>query len=293
MRLSNPSHPHLLQFLLLALGAVSPTQAQWFKKRQDPPLPTPMPIHRPVEFVASTTMPNPFTNPQTALTAVPVAEPNPGDHLQPLASRRLPETVVFRPAVDSPPSYELPHADFEYERRGTRPRGGLFSTPKPSEDMIELLGVIRDRAEHISRFRLPYVFGGDHPDEGGLDCSGAMKFLLSDLGFRDMPRTSYDQYAWLRKARTLRHSKSIPDQMGGRKGIKPGDLIFWGGTYDSGHKVSHVMIYLGQGRDGTHYMFGARGKNKTGLHGSGVDVFKLESGYQKGLIGYGSLPGVF
>jgi hypothetical protein len=252
-----------------------------------------MPIHRPAEYTASTTMPNPFTSPQAALTAVPVAEPDPGDHLQPLASRRLPETVVYRQPVYSPPSYELPHSDFEYERRGTRPRGGLFSTPKPSEDMIELLGVIRDRAEHISRFRLPYVFGGDHPDEGGLDCSGAMKFLLSDLGFRDMPRTSYDQYAWLRKARTLRHSKSIPDQMGGRKGIKPGDLIFWGGTYDSGHKVSHVMIYLGQGRDGTHYMFGARGKNKTGLHGSGVDVFKLESGYQKGLIGYGSLPGVF
>ncbi len=293
MRLPIPSLPLIPTVLFMALVPVLSAHAQLFKKRQDAPLPTPMPIHRPAEYTASTTMPNPFTSTQAALTAVPVAEPDPGDHLQPLASRRLPETVVYRQPVYSPPSYELPHSDFEYERRGTRPRGGFFSAPKPSEEMIELLGVIRDRAEHISRFGLPYVFGGDHPNEGGLDCSGAMKFLLSDIGFKDMPRTSYDQYAWLRKARTLRHSKSIPDQMGGRKGIKPGDLIFWGGTYDSGHKVSHVMIYLGQGRDGTHYMFGARGKNKTGLHGSGVDVFELESGYQKGLIGYGSLPGVF
>lgn len=294
MKLQNSSSQFFATVLLLALATVLPAEAQLFKKRQDTPQPTPMPIHRPAEYTASTAMPNPFTSPQAALTAVPVGEPvEESELLQPLASRRLPETVVYRQPVYSPPSYELPHSDFEYERRGGRPRGGLFSAPKPSEEMIELLGVIRDRAEHISRFGLPYVFGGDHPDEGGLDCSGAMKFLLSDIGFRDMPRTSYDQYAWLRKARTLRHSKSIPDQMGGKKGIKPGDLIFWGGTYDSGHKVSHVMIYLGQGRDGTHYMFGARGKNKTGLHGSGVDVFKLESGYQKGLIGYGSLPGVY
>jgi hypothetical protein len=293
MRLPIPSLPLLPTFLLLAMAPALPTQAQWLKKRQDAPQPTPMPIHRPAEYAASTTMPNPFTTPQAALTAMPVAGPGSEAPLQTPASRRLPETVVFRQPPDSPPSYELPHPDFEYERRGTRPRGGFFGAPKPSEEMIELLGVIRDRAEHISRFGLPYVFGGDHPNEGGLDCSGAMKFLLSDLGFRDMPRTSYDQYAWLRKARTLRHSKSIPDEMGGRKGLNPGDLIFWGGTYDSGHKVSHVMIYLGQGRDGTHYMFGARGKNKTGLHGSGVDVFRLESGYQKGLIGYGSLPGVF
>ncbi|MDF1853554.1 MAG: hypothetical protein P1U85_22145 [Verrucomicrobiales bacterium] len=52
------------------------------------------------------------------------------------------------------------------------------------------------------------------------------------------------------------------------------------------------MIYLGQSPDGTHYMFGARGKKMKGLFGSGVDIFTLKSGYQKNLIGYGSLPGV-
>jgi len=192
-----------------------------------------------------------------------------------------------------PPSYDLPYSDWEFPRDENSDRGFFFfrgSEPAPEE--MQLLTVIRERAETISGFRLTYKFGGDHPSEGGMDCSGTMQFLLSDIGFDDMPRTSYHQYEWLKKHRTLHHSKSIPERPGGRRGLKAGDLIFWGGTYNSGHKVSHVMIYLGQSPDGTHYMFGARGKKKKGLFGNGVDIFVLESGYQKNLIGYGSLPGV-
>ncbi len=85
----------------------------------------------------------------------------------------------------------------------------------------------------------------------------------------------------------------IPAPMDGRKGIKQTDLIFWGRTYNSGHKVSRVMIYLGQGNDGSHWMFGDKGKKKKGLNGAGVDIFMLNSGYQKSLVGYGSLPGAF
>lgn len=191
-----------------------------------------------------------------------------------------------------PPSYDLPYSDWVF-RPAPEPPRRFFGEPDPSPQMMQLLTVIRERAERISSFHLPYKFGGDHPTEGGMDCSGTMKFLLSDIGFHSMPRTSYEQYEWLRKNKTLQHTKTIPASMGGRKGIKPGDLIFWGGTYNSGHKVSHVMIYLGQSDDGTHYMFGARGKKKKGLFGSGVDIFKLESGYQKSLVGYGSLPGVY
>ena len=274
----SPINRLFLTAILFALVSAIPAQAQLFKKRQQNPVPSPPPMHQ----VAAM---NPYANPGVALSAQPI-------DLSMTQASPLPETVVYRQPIYSPPSYDLPCQDYRYKRSESRSKGGFFSSGKPSEEMIQLLNVIRERAEAIAKFDLPYVFGGDHPSEGGLDCSGTMQFLLSDIGFKDMPRTSYDQYSWLRKARTLKHSKSIPDQMGGRKGIKPGDLIFWGGTYDSGHKVSHVMIYLGQGRDGTHYMFGARGKKKEGLNGAGVDIFKLESGYQKSLIGFGSLPGV-
>ena len=256
---------------LFTFAAISPAQGQLFKKRHAAPVPSPPPMQQVASYQSS----NPYINPGPSLLAEP-----------------LPETVVYRQPLYTPPSYSLPFEGYRYRRSEDNSRVSFFGTSKPSDEMLELLSVIRARAEHISKFHLPYVFGGDHPSDGGLDCSGVLKFMLGDIGFSDMPRTSYHQYDWLRKARTLRHSKSIPEQMGGRKGIKPGDLIFWGGTYDSGHKVSHVMIYLGQGGDGTHYMFGARGKKMQGLNGSGVDIFKLESGYQKSLIGFGSLPGV-
>ncbi len=201
------------------------------------------------------------------------------------------QLVSFKRPFWKPPSYELPYSDYKFPRSEKSSRG-FFQSGKPSEDMLQFISIVRQRAETLAKFNLTYKFGGNHPSEGGMDCSATMKYLLSDLGFSDMPRTSYQQYDWLKKSRTMLHSKTIPASMGGRKGIKPGDLIFWGGTYKSGHKVSHVMVYLGQGDSGTHYMFGARGKKKKGLNGAGVDVFKLNSGYQKSLVGYGSLPGV-
>lgn len=244
------------------------------------------------QFFEEATAPLSISTPTsaTAATATPLVLPlsrsTSPSHTKPLP---LSETLVY-PQSGPRANYELPYSGYQFDRRSRR--WGLFSSAASSKDVLELLNVIRRRAETISTFHLSYVFGGDHPSEGGLDCSGTMKFLLSDIGFSDIPRTSFDQYAWLKSAKTLHKSKVIPTKSGGRKGIKPGDLIFWGGTYASGHKVSHVMIYLGQGSDGTHYMFGARGKSKTGLNGSGVDIFKLESGHQKGLIGFGSLPGV-
>lgn len=189
-------------------------------------------------------------------------------------------------------TFVLPYSGWKYDRKPVQRAGFFFGNNEPSPEMMQLVTVIRARAEAVARLGLKYQFGDEHPTQGGMDCSGTMEYILSDIGFSDIPRTSYQQYDWLRKNRTLIHSKSIPDHMGGRRGIKPGDLIFWGGTYDSGHKVSHVMIYLGQGGDGTHYMFGARGKKKRGMFGSGVDIFTLDSGYQKNLVGYGSLPGV-
>jgi len=254
--------------LLFALLVFEPAQAGLFQQKR-PPAPQPSPP--PLQQITQLPVQNPYTQPP--------AQP-------------LPETVVYQQPVYTPPSYALPFEGYRYQRSEGRPKGSFFGSSKPSEEMLQLLAVIRARAEQISKFGLPYVFGGDHPSEGGMDCSGTMQYMLSDIGFKDIPRTSFDQYSWLRKNRTMIHTKTIPNQMGGRKGIKPGDLIFWGGTYDSGHKVCHVMSYLGRGGDGTHYMFGARGKSKQGLHGSGVDVFKLESGYQKSLIGFGTLPGV-
>lgn len=170
----------------------------------------------------------------------------------------------------------------------------LVVNGEASAQNADLMNSIRHRAEQISQLGLPYVFGGSNPADGGMDCSGCLMHLLSDLGFHNIPRTSYHQYEWLLANNRIKHTNQIPYRAGAPNGLKPGDLIFWGGTYDSGHKVSHVMLYLGQGRDGTHYMFGARGtgQDERGMNGAGVDIHVLDAGFQKNLIGYGTLPGL-
>jgi hypothetical protein len=74
---------------------------------------------------------------------------------------------------------------------------------------------------------VPYVWGGTDP-ASGLDCSGLVQKVYSDLGI-DLPRVSRDQA----KAGT-----AVPslDQ------AKPGDLLAFG------EPVHHIAIYIGDGK---------------------------------------------
>ncbi|NNE91102.1 MAG: hypothetical protein HKN23_05600 [Verrucomicrobiales bacterium] len=173
-----------------------------------------------------------------------------------------------------PPTPPLPAV----ERRPAR----KFSTPSAVQEM-------RSRAESISRMGLPYKFGGESPAEGGMDCSGTMQYLLTGMGVPNVPRTSYAQFEWLKKSGNLRRKGWGSEEF---RNLRPGDLIFWGGTYNSGHKVSHVMLYLGQDASGRHFMFGARSKSTRGRNGAGVDIFELKPGKHGNLIGYGRVPGL-
>lgn len=74
-----------------------------------------------------------------------------------------------------------------------------------------------------------YVYGGESRAEGGFDCSGLTSYAWKQAGVA-LPRTSRDQYA-----QTRRITKSE---------LRPGDLVF----YSSGGAVSHVAIYVGNGR---------------------------------------------
>ena len=139
---------------------------------------------------------------------------------------------------------------------------------------------------------LTYKFGSDNPDTGGLDCSGAVQHLLKSIGVDDVPRTSYQQYDWLKKEKTLDdvYGKNSTSKM--LKKLSPGDLIFWGGTWKSGHRVSHVMIYMGYNpEEDKHYVFGARGKSSKGLLGNGVDIFELAPNRGQ-LVAHGKIPGL-
>lgn len=171
------------------------------------------------------------------------------------------------------------------KRRSKASNTSVIQLPAPVIGKKTGINHARRQAESIARMKLPYRFGGCNPSDGGMDCSGSIQYLLKSLGYLDAPRTSYAQYDWVKK-----HSRVKRDKELDARKLKPGDLIFWGGTYDSGHKVSHVMMYMGEGTNGKLYMYGARGTNKVGISGAGVDIFELRSGKHNSLVGYGRIP---
>lgn len=74
-----------------------------------------------------------------------------------------------------------------------------------------------------------YVFGGDNPNTS-FDCSGLTQWCFKKANI-DLPRTAQQQYDFTQHI-------SIDE-------AKPGDLVFFQGTYDSGTYVTHVGIYIG------------------------------------------------
>jgi len=82
----------------------------------------------------------------------------------------------------------------------------------------------------ISLVGTPYRYGGNTP-EGGFDCSGLVNYVFRDMLDLRLPRTSRDLFAY-------QGPKIQPER------LATGDLVFFG----SGGNVSHVGIYVGEGR---------------------------------------------
>ncbi|MDF1656929.1 MAG: NlpC/P60 family protein [Verrucomicrobiales bacterium] len=202
------------------------------------------------------------------------------------SSALFPEGSV--PEVNLPPE---PASSDEADSPGDQ-NPSEDSSLKEIDPDAPTLAKLREEAHRLADRGLTYRFGADDPASGGLDCSGAMQYLLSKIGVEDVPRTSYDQYYWLKRKKLLDDvfGKSASSKM--LKKLTPGDLIFWGGTWKSGHRVSHVMLYLGYDPSADkHYIFGARGKSSKGMLGNGVDIFELDPDRGR-LIAHGKIPGL-
>lgn len=99
-----------------------------------------------------------------------------------------------------------------------------------------------------------YVWGGSTP-ETGFDCSGLTQWCFSVAGI-ELPRTAQEQYD---------ATQHIP-----LSDAKPGDLVFFQGTYDTDNYITHVGIYVGD-----NYMYHA---------GSAVGYEDLTTEYWQGHI---------
>jgi cell wall-associated NlpC family hydrolase len=82
----------------------------------------------------------------------------------------------------------------------------------------------------ISLVGTPYRYGGNTP-EGGFDCSGLVNYVYRDMLDLRLPRSSRDLAAW--------QGPRIEPQ-----DLATADLVFFG----SGGNVTHVGIYVGEGR---------------------------------------------
>ena len=121
-----------------------------------------------------------------------------------------------------------------------------------------------------------------------------------------MPRDSSEQYAWIRQNSNFHAVLSRDSKSFEFRELRPGDLMFWSGTYKVNREipVSHVMIYLGTEKSTKNpVMVGASdGRSYDGVRRNGVSVFdfKMPSGQPNSgdpdLIarfeGYGTIPGL-
>ena len=105
-----------------------------------------------------------------------------------------------------------------------------FGNPGIEFDDITVKQLFSEAEKHIGK---RYVFGASGPSN--FDCSGFVCWSYTKSGVKRMPRTTawqiYKNYC----------NPISPSE------AKPGDIIFFKGTYNSGTPISHVGIYAGNG----------------------------------------------
>ena len=111
---------------------------------------------------------------------------------------------------------------------GSNEVGIDYTVPAEALTDNEFAGIYKEAKKYVGT---PYVWGGSTP-ETGFDCSGYVCWVYNQNGY-DVGRTTANGL-W-QKSQHISESEA-----------KPGDLVFFQGTYDT-PGMSHVGIYLGNG----------------------------------------------
>ncbi|MEO8945349.1 MAG: C40 family peptidase [Gemmatimonadaceae bacterium] len=111
-------------------------------------------------------------------------------------------------------------------------RPQAVAPPKPFTRLSTSMHELRDSIVALSRAQLgiKYRRGADSPTKG-FDCSGLVKYVMEQFG-ADLPRTSREQ--------ALVGTKIQRDIAA----LKPGDLL----TFGRGKRITHIAIYIGDGK---------------------------------------------
>jgi len=162
-------------------------------------------------------------------------------------------------------------------------------------------------ALELTTRNLDYEYGSADPANGGMDCSGFVYFVLKQNGIDDVPRDSSGQYIWLRRTGKFEPVVSQKEDSFEFDNLKPGDLLFWTGTYSIQRDppITHAMIYVGrEKKTGMRVMVGASdGRTYQSQQRFGVSVFdfkmpradkgEIENGKTRPrFVGYAHIPGL-
>ena len=104
-----------------------------------------------------------------------------------------------------------------------------YTVPAEALTDTEFAAIYEEAKKYVGT---PYVWGGSTP-ETGFDCSGYVCWVYNQAGY-DVGRTTANGL-W-QKSQHISEAEA-----------KPGDLVFFKGTYDT-PGMSHVGIYLGNGK---------------------------------------------
>ena len=240
----------------------------------DKPAPTPHPLKK---KVVKKPVDSDDTDDQS--TPTPTPEPSPTPDLKPKTTK-----------ADSAPNATLTSDE-------------LVEFKKQPDSVQKLL----ESALALTRQNLTYTYGSDDPANGGMDCSGFIYYVLRENGFKEVPRDASSQYVWVRKAKTFQAVLSTHADSFELDDLRPGDLLFWTGTYDVQRDppITHTMIYLGTEK-ATHkgVMVGSTdGRSYDGKSRWGVSVFDFKANAtapqadpqkktRSVFVGYAHIPGL-
>jgi cell wall-associated NlpC family hydrolase len=295
---------------ICAADAAEESLGTKIKKIFATPTPSPARKHRKRSANKATPTPSPATSPKKRKASpTPSLTPTPKSK-----SKRKKISPTPTPSESSAATETPSPSPAETPSPFNRPAPGKKGAPNVSLSPDEIAGYdsyppkvrqILDAGLALTRQNLGYAYGSADPKNGGMDCSGFIYYVLRQNGFPDVPRDSSQQYVWVRKAGNFDAVLSRHEDSFELDALKPGDLLFWRGTYniDRDPPITHTMIYLGrEKRSKKRIMVGSSdGRTYDGKQRFGVSVFdfKLPPPPNSGdakispvFVGYGRIPGL-
>jgi peptidoglycan DL-endopeptidase CwlO len=280
----------------------SKTSASPRPKASHSPLPTPTPSAKPSprsEAPEQSPSPSPTATPEET----PQETPEPSDTSSPEPDETPPPVAVASPkAVSRPKSTPVPPSP---SKSRTAPVSVPASEIAGYEKNPPAVRKVLDQALDLTNQNLSYKYGSADPAQGGMDCSGFIYYVLKHTGMSEVPRDAREQYIWVRKAGKFQAVLGRSPDTFELDALKPGDLLFWAGTYnvDRDPAITHTMIYLGRDKaTNQRIMVGASdGRTYKGQSRYGVSVFDFKMAGRKAaspgepgpvFVGYGSIPGL-